>query len=152
MQWSSYIELVSFLHIYHIHIYYTYHTYIHTTCKCTTENPHHLFHNMGGTLATTTFGKRSATSKATFPHDLPYLSGICFTPDSDAILDELNAALEGIISAAQQAPRIVFMRAFAPYFEGKPSGLNPPSIIRATAKFQVCVCVCMCVYVYTWVS
>ena len=46
-------------------------------------------------------------------------------------------ALEGIISVAQQAPRIVFMRAFAPYFEGKPSGLNPPSIIRATKMFQV---------------
>lgn len=36
-----------------------------------------------------------------------------------------------------QAPRIIFMRPFAPYFEGKPSGLNPPSIIRATDKFQV---------------
>lgn len=27
------------------------------------------------------------------------------------------------------------MRAFAPYFEGKPSGLNPVSIIRSTPEF-----------------
>jgi len=53
------------------------------------------------------------------------------------VLEELNVALEGIISIAQQAPRIVFMRVFAPYFEGKPSGLNPPSIIRSTEMFQV---------------
>lgn len=35
-----------------------------------------------------------------------------------------------------QAPRLVFMRAFAQYFDGKPSGLNPPSIIRATPYFS----------------
>ena len=34
-----------------------------------------------------------------------------------------------------QAPRILFMRAFAQYFEGKPSGLNPVNIIRTTPNF-----------------
>jgi hypothetical protein len=28
------------------------------------------------------------------------------------------------------------MRVFSQYFEGKPAGLNPPSIIRATPLFQ----------------
>ena len=37
----------------------------------------------------------------------------------------------------QQAPRLVFMRAFAQYFDGKPSGLNPPAIIRNNLYFQV---------------
>ena len=29
------------------------------------------------------------------------------------------------------------MRAFAQYFDGKPSGLNPPAIIRNNLYFQV---------------
>jgi hypothetical protein len=28
------------------------------------------------------------------------------------------------------------MRTFAPYFDGKPSGLNPPAIIRNNLYFQ----------------
>lgn len=56
------------------------------------------------------------------------------------MLDELNGAVEGVVSVVQQAPRLVFMRGFAPYFEGKPSGLNPPAIIRATPLFQVGGC------------
>lgn len=35
-----------------------------------------------------------------------------------------------------QAPRLVFMRVFAQYFDGKPSGLNPPAIIRNNHYFQ----------------
>ncbi|CAD7701709.1 unnamed protein product [Ostreobium quekettii] len=39
------------------------------------------------------------------------------------------------IICSLKAPRILFMRAFARYFEGKPSGLNPVNIIRATQEF-----------------
>ncbi len=37
---------------------------------------------------------------------------ITFTPDDSAVLDELNNMMEGIIGLAQQAPRLIFMRAF----------------------------------------
>lgn len=43
--------------------------------------------------------------------------------------------IEGIIGLAQQAPRLIFMRAFAQYFDGKPSGLNPSSVIRSSPDF-----------------
>lgn len=61
---------------------------------------------------------------------------ISFTPDTATVLEELNGTVESIISIAQQAPRLVFMRTFAQYFEGKPSGLNPPAIIRNSLYFQ----------------
>ena len=51
-------------------------------------------------------------------------------------MEELNNVIEGIIGLAQQAPRLVFMRAFAQYFEGKPSGLNPTSVIRSSPYFS----------------
>jgi len=82
-------------------------------------------------------GAGDKQSKGVFLTTISFAAnGIQFTPDCESVLEELNVALEGIISVAQQAPRIVFMRAFAPYFDGKPSGLNPPSIIRATQMFQ----------------
>ena len=40
-----------------------------------------------------------------------------------------------MINIAQQAPRLLFMRAFASYFDGKPAGLNPSTIIRHTPNF-----------------
>ncbi len=43
--------------------------------------------------------------------------------------------VEGIINLTQQAPRLIFMRAFTQYFEGKPSGLNPGSVIRSSPYF-----------------
>ncbi|KAG2451278.1 hypothetical protein HYH02_003884 [Chlamydomonas schloesseri] len=60
---------------------------------------------------------------------------ITFTPDDSAVLEEVNNMMEGIIGLAQQAPRLIFMRAFTQYFEGKPSGLNPASVIRASPYF-----------------
>eukprot|EP00879_Flechtneria_rotunda_P022627 GHRR01023894.1.p1 GENE.GHRR01023894.1~~GHRR01023894.1.p1 ORF type:complete len:968 (+),score=348.72 GHRR01023894.1:492-3395(+) len=57
--------------------------------------------------------------------------GVAFSPNEAAILNELNAnALEGIISVAQGAPRLLFMRGYAHLFEGKPSGLNTLNILR----------------------
>eukprot|EP00201_Polytomella_parva_P020499 CAMPEP_0175042260 /NCGR_PEP_ID=MMETSP0052_2-20121109/2450_1 /TAXON_ID=51329 ORGANISM="Polytomella parva, Strain SAG 63-3" /NCGR_SAMPLE_ID=MMETSP0052_2 /ASSEMBLY_ACC=CAM_ASM_000194 /LENGTH=3805 /DNA_ID=CAMNT_0016305023 /DNA_START=33 /DNA_END=11446 /DNA_ORIENTATION=+ len=75
-------------------------------------------------------------SKGVFMTTISFVpDAIAFTPDSAAILDELNTVVEGIINMAQQAPRLIFMRAFASYFDGKPSGLNPTTIIRSTPYF-----------------
>jgi hypothetical protein len=60
---------------------------------------------------------------------------IKFTPDAPVVLNEIGVVLDGVVNIAQQAPRLLFMRAFAQYFEGKPSGLNPLSIIRSTPDF-----------------
>ncbi|KAK9828903.1 hypothetical protein WJX72_002692 [[Myrmecia] bisecta] len=63
--------------------------------------------------------------------------GMAFTPDEFAVLDVLNTnAIEGTVAVAQGAPRLLFMRSFSHYFDGKPSGLNPINIIRATPHFQ----------------
>jgi hypothetical protein len=35
------------------------------------------------------------------------------------------------------------MRSFAPYFEGKPSTINGPNVIRATPLFQVRIMICL---------
>lgn len=76
-------------------------------------------------------------SKGMFLTTISFLpDGISFTPDAMAVLEELNGTVESVISIAQQAPRLVFMRTFAQYFDGKPSGLNPPAIIRNTPHFQ----------------
>lgn len=76
-------------------------------------------------------------SKGTFLTTISFLpDGISFTPNSLSVLEELNGTVESIISIAQQAPRLLFMRSFAQYFDGKPSGLNPPAIIRNQAYFQ----------------
>lgn len=57
--------------------------------------------------------------------------GMAFSPDEYAILDVLNTnVIEGTITVSQAVPRLLFMRAFSHYFEGKPSGLNPMNIIR----------------------
>eukprot|EP00878_Enallax_costatus_P031474 GHUV01034420.1.p1 GENE.GHUV01034420.1~~GHUV01034420.1.p1 ORF type:complete len:647 (+),score=200.09 GHUV01034420.1:874-2814(+) len=59
------------------------------------------------------------------------VKGLSFSPDETAVLEEINAnTLEGIISVAAGAPRLLFMRAFAHLFEGKPSGLNTLNILR----------------------
>ncbi len=57
--------------------------------------------------------------------------GMAFTPDRNAVLDVLNSnSIEGSITLTQAAPRLLFMRGFSHFFEGKPSGLNPVNIIK----------------------
>ena len=57
--------------------------------------------------------------------------GMTFTPDRNAVLDVLNNnSIEGSITLTQAAPRLLFMRGFSHFFEGKPSGLNPVSIVK----------------------
>lgn len=57
--------------------------------------------------------------------------GMAFTPDRNAVLDVLNNnSIEGSITLTQAAPRLLFMRGFSHFFEGKPSGLNPVSIVK----------------------
>ena len=57
--------------------------------------------------------------------------GMAFTPDRNAVLDVLNSnSIEGSITLTQAAPRLLFMRGFSHFFEGKPSGLNPVSIVK----------------------
>lgn len=77
-------------------------------------------------------------SKSVFQTTVAFESeGMSFTPNETAILDELNNnTIEGVVAVAQAAPRLVFMRAFAPYFEGKPSGLNAVNIIRSMPYFN----------------
>jgi dynein heavy chain len=41
----------------------------------------------------------------------------------------------GMLTASQAAPRILYMRAFAQYFTGKPSGLNIRNIICSSPRF-----------------
>jgi len=56
---------------------------------------------------------------------------MAFTPDRNAVLDVLNSnSIEGSITLTQAAPRLLFMRGFSHFFEGKPSGLNPVNIIK----------------------
>lgn len=56
---------------------------------------------------------------------------MAFTPDRNAVLDVLNNnSIEGSITLTQAAPRLLFMRGFSHFFEGKPSGLNPVSIVK----------------------
>ncbi|GLC47993.1 hypothetical protein PLESTB_000047400 [Pleodorina starrii] len=76
-------------------------------------------------------------SKGVFMTTIGFIpEGITFTPDDTAVMEELNNVIEGIIGLAQQAPRLIFMRAFAQYFDGKPSGLNPSSVIRSMPLFN----------------
>ncbi|KAG2501733.1 hypothetical protein HYH03_000233 [Edaphochlamys debaryana] len=76
-------------------------------------------------------------SKGVFMTTIGFIpEGITFTPDDGAVCEELTNIVEGIIGLAQQAPRLIFMRAFTQYFEGKPSGLNPASVIRASPLFN----------------
>lgn len=57
--------------------------------------------------------------------------GMAFTPDRNAVLDVLNNnSIEGSITLTQAAPRLLYMRGFSHFFEGKPSGLNPVSIVK----------------------
>lgn len=41
-----------------------------------------------------------------------------------------------MLLASQAAPRILYMRAFAQYFTGKPSGLNIRNIICSSPRYQ----------------
>lgn len=54
-----------------------------------------------------------------------------FSPDKYAVQDVLNNnSIEGSIALIQAVPRLLFMRGFSHFFEGKPSGLNPVNIIK----------------------
>lgn len=53
-----------------------------------------------------------------------------------ALLHTFHNSIDSHYTPPLQAPRLLFMRVFSQYFEGKPAGLNPPSIIRATPLFQ----------------
>eukprot|EP00798_Chlamydomonas_sp_ICE-L_P012760 gene12760-16011_t len=76
-------------------------------------------------------------SKGTFITTIAFVpDSITFSPDNVAVLEEMTSVVEGIINIAQQAPRLLFMRAFAGYFQGKPSGINPPAVIRSNEYFQ----------------
>ena len=75
-------------------------------------------------------------SKGVFLTTLSFVpDGSKFAPDAQAVLDELNGIIEGVVNIAQQAPRLLFMRAFNQYFDGKPGGLNAMSVIRGTPWF-----------------
>ena len=45
----------------------------------------------------------------------------------------------GMLMTVHSAPRILYMRAFAQYFAGKPSGLNIRNIICNAPRFQTLV-------------
>jgi dynein heavy chain, axonemal len=62
--------------------------------------------------------------------------GMSFSPDEGAVLEDLTSLVDGLVSVAHQAPRLLFMRAFSHYFDGKPVGINPLNIIRSTPLFQ----------------
>jgi dynein heavy chain, axonemal len=60
-----------------------------------------------------------------------------FSPSEMSILEELNSnTLEGITSLIQAAPRVLFMRAFAHLFDGKPNGLNLLAILKSMPRFS----------------
>lgn len=44
-------------------------------------------------------------------------------------------ALAGVLSTVQAAPRILYMRAFAQLFQGRPSGLHIRNVISTTPHF-----------------
>lgn len=57
--------------------------------------------------------------------------GMAFSPDKYSVQDVLNNnSIEGSISLIQAVPRLLFMRGFSHFFDGKPSGLNPVNIIK----------------------
>eukprot|EP00899_Mesostigma_viride_P020786 jgi/Mesvir1/28709/Mv19680-RA.1 len=62
--------------------------------------------------------------------------GLVFTPTETDILQVFNNNLiEGMIGVVQAVPRLLYMRSFGHYFEGRVSGLNPVNIIRSTEYF-----------------
>lgn len=70
--------------------------------------------------------------------------GTVFLPDQYAVLDVLNSnTIEGTVGMMQAAPRLLFMRCFSHYLEGKPAGLSPAVIIRSA-----CPCASTCKHRY----
>ncbi|KAK3267509.1 hypothetical protein CYMTET_23939 [Cymbomonas tetramitiformis] len=60
-----------------------------------------------------------------------------FTPTEQDVLNVLNQnVIEGTISTVQGVPRLLYMRSFSHYFDGKMNGLNPVQIIRSTPRFK----------------
>lgn len=60
---------------------------------------------------------------------------ILFSPNEGQIMEEIiNNTVEGVISLASAAPRLLFMRLFSQYFDGRPSGLNVNNIVRTAPQ------------------
>jgi len=60
---------------------------------------------------------------------------ISFLPNESSIMDEIiNHTVEGVITLANGAPRLLFMRLFSQYFDGRPSGLNVNNIVRQSPQ------------------
>lgn len=54
-----------------------------------------------------------------------------FTPTEEDFLNLMNhVVLEGALTCVQGVPRLLLMRAFSQFFDGKVTGLNPSAIIR----------------------
>eukprot|EP00242_Pyramimonas_sp_CCMP2087_P005349 CAMPEP_0198205188 /NCGR_PEP_ID=MMETSP1445-20131203/8681_1 /TAXON_ID=36898 /ORGANISM="Pyramimonas sp., Strain CCMP2087" /LENGTH=1441 /DNA_ID=CAMNT_0043877371 /DNA_START=94 /DNA_END=4415 /DNA_ORIENTATION=+ len=59
-----------------------------------------------------------------------------FAPNEGDVLNVLNSnVIEGMIATMQQVPRLLLMRSFTHYFDGRMNGLNPVHIIRSTPRF-----------------
>ncbi len=57
-----------------------------------------------------------------------------FSPDAFGIVDVLhNNALAGAASLIGSCPRLLAMRRFAPFYDGRPSTLSPGAVIRRGA-------------------
>ena len=57
--------------------------------------------------------------------------GMRFDPDAFGIVDVLhNNAVAGAASLAGACPRLLAMRRFAPFYEGRPSTLSAAVLIR----------------------
>ena len=62
--------------------------------------------------------------------------GIDFSPDAPDVREVLSSnVIEGMIATVQAVPRLLYMRSFSHYFNGKFQGMNPVSIIRSTDYF-----------------
>lgn len=60
---------------------------------------------------------------------------ILFSPNESQIMEEIiNNTVEGVIGLANVAPRLLFMRLFSQYFDGRPTGLNVNNIVRTAPQ------------------
>lgn len=88
--------------------------------------------------ATTTAAATAAkplSLKGTFQVFLGFnQAGLICTPEQDAVLSEVNAMAEGVVSTVAAAPRLLLSRAFAYLFPSRPTGLNPVHILRTMPR------------------
>ncbi|CAG9462898.1 unnamed protein product [Pedinophyceae sp. YPF-701] len=62
-------------------------------------------------------------------------SSMEFFPPERAVSGVIDSVVEGIITLAQAAPRVLFMRSFGQFFDGKLQGLNPVHIITHASQY-----------------